>query len=126
MLAALRPDGPGAAAAVPALLPRQLPPAQDQPQARDGASSSSASASGGSALAPEASLLQLHALALRRCCASLACPAALAGPAGGPPKRGKRCTGCQEARYCSSACQSSDWRAHKAACRVLEAQRADA
>jgi hypothetical protein len=63
-------------------------------------------------------LRRARALALRSCanphCANLAgaTEAAL---------RGRRCGGCGAVRYCSEACCRADWRAHRRACRLLQA-----
>jgi hypothetical protein len=35
--------------------------------------------------------------------------------------RGRRCGGCGAVRYCSEACCRADWRAHRRACRLLQA-----
>lgn len=40
--------------------------------------------------------------------------------------RGKRCGGCGAVRYCGTACSRADWRAHKAVCKVLQAEAAAA
>lgn len=37
--------------------------------------------------------------------------------------RPRRCGGCGTLRYCSEACSRAHWRAHRAACRRLQAQR---
>ena len=39
-------------------------------------------------------------------------------------KHGKKCAGCEVVRYCSKACQTSDWKGHKAACRELKKRQA--
>lgn len=37
-----------------------------------------------------------------------------------PPEKLRECTGCHAVRYCCSACQSQDWRAHKALCKKYQ------
>ncbi|KAL4439836.1 hypothetical protein ABPG75_002837 [Micractinium tetrahymenae] len=60
-----------------------------------------------------------QAAATRTSCAHLACP-----NVGATGRRGKLCTGCRVARYCSRACSVADWQAgHRVACRLLAAAR---
>ena len=60
-----------------------------------------------------------QAAATRQSCAHLACPNLEA-----TGKRGKRCSGCNVARYCSRACSVADWQAgHRHACKLLAAAR---
>ncbi|KAL4439825.1 hypothetical protein ABPG75_002826 [Micractinium tetrahymenae] len=68
----------------------------------------------------QAAQLELaQAAAARTSCAHLACPNVSA-----TGRRGKLCTGCPVARYCSRACSVAVWRAgHRAACRLLAAER---
>ncbi|KAL4439838.1 hypothetical protein ABPG75_002839 [Micractinium tetrahymenae] len=68
----------------------------------------------------QAAQLELaQAAAARASCAHLACP-----NVGATGRRGKLCTGCRVARYCSRACSVADWRAeHRTACRLLAAAR---
>ena len=61
-----------------------------------------------------------------RACAHAACTtvaASVAGEGAAEPKP-KRCSGCLLVRYCGAACQKADWRAHKAACKEVQARRA--
>ncbi len=69
----------------------------------------------------QAAQLELaRAAATRASCAHLACSNLDA-----TGRRGKLCSGCRVARYCSHACSMADWRAgHRAACRLLAAARA--
>lgn len=68
----------------------------------------------------QAARLELaQAAAARQSCAHLACPNLEA-----TGKRGRRCSGCNTARYCSHACSAADWRAgHRRACKLLAAAR---
>ncbi|KAL4424586.1 hypothetical protein ABPG77_009170 [Micractinium sp. CCAP 211/92] len=98
---------------LPTLLQRLLP-------AGGGAGSEGAAAQP-PPLPLEASLFQAWALGQASPqCANLRCPTLPAGDdlAGG---RGKLCGGCRTVRYCSLACSQQDWRAHKSACRALQA-----
>jgi hypothetical protein len=61
-----------------------------------------------------------RALALRSC-ANTRCTN-MRGPSEGT-LRGRRCGGCGVVRYCNEACSRADWRAHRRACRLLQAQR---
>ena len=63
-----------------------------------------------------------EALATRPC-AHPACTS-IAGPSEAAEPRGKLCSGCRAVRYCGPGCQKADWRAHKAACRELQARQA--
>ena len=71
-------------------------------------------------MTPEVAVQRARALALRSCanprCTDLSGPSEAA-------LRGRRCGGCGVVRYCSEACSHTDWRAHKAACRLLKRQR---
>ena len=71
------------------------------------------------AVSTEAAVFGARALALRRC-AYLGC-ANLSGDDFGLHHASKQCAGCCTVRFCSDACQSADWRAHKSACRALKA-----
>ncbi|KAL4421289.1 hypothetical protein ABPG75_010580 [Micractinium tetrahymenae] len=98
---------------LPDLLQRLLP--------QDEGSSSGGAAAQPQPLAPEAALFQLRALGQTyRRCANVRCPT-LPTAEDLAETRGKRCGGCRAVRYCSAACSREDWRAHKAACRALQA-----
>ena len=47
-----------------------------------------------------------------------------AAPSCGVTRGLKRCGGCGTVRYCSPECSRAHWRAHKAECRRLQAERA--
>ena len=51
-------------------------------------------------------------------------PRVCAAPGCGAIHGLKRCGGCGMVRYCSEACSRAHWRAHKAECRRLQAERA--
>ena len=53
-------------------------------------------------------------------------PRVCAAPGCGATHGLKRCGGCGTVRYCSQACCKAHWRAHKAECRRLQAERAAA
>ena len=57
-----------------------------------------------------------------RPCAHVHCTTLLGASEADAP-RGKLCSGCCAVRYCGPACQKSDWRAHRAACRELQRRR---
>ena len=60
-----------------------------------------------------------RALALRSC-ANTRCTD-LRGPSEAA-LRGRTCGGCHLVRYCSVECSRADWRGHRRACRLLQAQ----
>ena len=53
-----------------------------------------------------------------------ATPRVCAAPGCGATRGLRRCGGCTAVRYCSAACSRAHWRAHKAECRRLQAERA--
>ena len=55
-----------------------------------------------------------------------AAPRVCAAPGCGATRGLRRCGGCASVRYCSAACSRAHWRAHKAECRRLQAERAQA
>ena len=50
-------------------------------------------------------------------------PRVCAAPGCGATRGLKRCSGCGAVRYCSAKCSKAHWRAHKAECRRLQAER---
>lgn len=99
---------------LPALLERLLPP-EGEGGGSEGAGPPP------QPLPVEAAVFQARALGqAHRRCANVRCPAPPAGE-DLSEGRGKRCGGCGAVRYCSVACSKQDWRAHRAACRALQA-----
>ncbi len=68
-------------------------------------------------------LLLCAEAAASRACSHLACTNCSGASESG--LHGKRCSGCRVVRYCSAACQRSDWKAgHKVVCKELAAKQA--
>ncbi len=111
VLAALagRLSSPASRELLPPLLKRLLPPAEAAGQE-----------AAYTPVPPAAAVLQAQALA-QRPCAYLLCSSLADCSEGEPAPRGKRCSRCCMARYCSRACQVADWPAHRPACRGLAA-----
>ena len=67
----------------------------------------------------ELEVRRARALALRSCantrCTDLRGPSEAAA-------RGRTCGGCHLVRYCSVECSRADWKGHRRACRLLQAQ----
>lgn len=57
-------------------------------------------------------------------CAYLGCKTVEKPEADGVVPKSKRlCSGCSTVRYCSAVCQRADWKAHKIACKAIQAER---
>ncbi len=82
-----------------------------------------ASSQGDSKAEADLELRATLALGQRRC-ASLRCTNMAGASEAELPTR--RCGGCGAVRYCSESCSREHWRAHRAACRRMQAQRAAA
>lgn len=74
--------------------------------------------------AEELAVAAVEGLATRHC-AHVGCTTVAGASEAGMP-RGSRCGNCSSVRYCGKACQKADWKAHKAACRVLTMRQAGA
>ena len=57
---------------------------------------------------------------------SPAAPRVCANPGCGAKRGLRRCGGCHTVRYCSEACSRTHWREHKAECRRVQAEQAQA